>query len=191
MAKKPPNAGILFERDLIKLARKAGMVALKLSTPTPPPMPCPKCHTPVRTSSFTTRRPFDVLLTKSLFRTDVVDRSGPHFHPLRNNHSIVALECKSSGAQSRLALGRIEGHQIKGLLEHHAKGWITGLAIDLPKPKSETDREWWFVPAPAIEQLLAICAAKERKSLTWVELKESGAVQISQAPDSFSVAFGV
>jgi hypothetical protein len=176
MAKKPPNAGILFERALIKLAKKAGMVALKLSTPTPPPMPCPRCHTPVRTSRFTSTRPFDVLMTVAATEN----------HLFR----VIALECKSSGKSLRLELDKIQEHQVSGLLDYHSKGWITGLAIDLPRPKSE-DREWWFVPAPTIEQLFAICAAKGRKSLTFVELLESRSIQMWQDSALFSDSFGV
>jgi hypothetical protein len=167
MAKKPPNAGILFEREFIKVAQLAGFVTEKLSTPTPPMRPCTCGATP--RSSFTTTRPYDVLMTLgSIGRT-----------------TVWAVECKSSGKEPRLPLDRIQPHQIKGLQDRAAAGWRAGLAIDLPAPSGNL-REWWWLEVRLIEVLLGICGQASRKSATWKELRDAGAVQLGQNPSEFA-----
>lgn len=185
MAKrKPLNAGIQFERDFIKTAIAAGFEAEKLSTPTPPMRPCTCGATP--RSSFTTKRPYDVFLTWSMY--DLEGRK-PNQGP--SGHYVIAVECKSSGKEPRLTLDRIEPHQIKGLRARAAAGWQAGLAIDLPKPAAEGEREWWWLAAEHIEQLQAICVEAGRKSATWKELKAAGATQIPQSVSLFGSPFRV
>lgn len=177
---KPVNAGIAFERDFIKTARAAGYATEKLSTPTPPMRPC-TCGAIPR-SSFTTKRPYDVLLVRDL---------GNQLPGKRQGFVLYAVECKSSGKEARLALDRIQPHQVKGLQERAKLGWAAGLAIDLPRPAATGEREWWWLPAECIEILLALCEAAGRKSTTWKELRDAGAVQLPQDPPLFAAALCV
>lgn len=188
---KPKNAGIAFESAFIATATAAGFVTEKLSTPTPPPIPC-RCGAMIHASRFTTKRPYDVLL---VWRAP--EPPGPQAirSALRADASfaVVAIECKSSGKETRLDLDRIQSHQIRGLQNRAAAGWVAGLAIDLPKPAAEGEREWWWLPAHLIEVLLKQCAEHTRnwKSVSWVELREAGAVQISQNPACMPESLGV
>jgi hypothetical protein len=179
MAKKPLNAGIQFERDFIKVAQAAGFSTEKLSTPTPPMRPF-TCGAVPR-SSFTTKRPYDVLLVR--------DHEGLQVGQLRG-FRVFAVECKSSGKEPRLALDRIQPHQIKGLNDRGRQGWQAGLAIDLPRPAAEGEREWWWLPAYQIEQMVSACEKAGRKSATWKELQAAGAVQLAQNPLAFAESIG-
>lgn len=182
--KKPLNAGLQFERDFIAFARQAGFQTEKLSTPTPPMRPCTCGATP--RSAFTTKRPYDVLLTQAIFSTEgLLPNQGPA------GHHVVAVECKSAGKTPRLPLERIQEHQIKGLQERAKAGWLAGLAIDLPKPGGADEREWWWLPAHRIEVLTAACLAAGRASATWKELREAGGQHISQSAAGFALSLGV
>jgi hypothetical protein len=178
-AKKPANAGIQFEADFIATARAAGFMTEKLSTPTPPG--AFRCTCGAARSTFTTKRPYDVLLA-------VPSRSTAEG---LYTFWLIAVECKSSGASPRLELDRIQSHQIKGLQDRAKAGWKAGLAIDLPKPAATGEREWWWLPAHLIEQMVAACEAAERKSATWKEIRDAGGTQIGQGVLEFMASLGV